>query len=153
MPEGGFIRLKGRTESYKGNLQFIIEAIRTIEEDDIDLGDFLPQTTRDIDAMWSRTKEILESIRHPAVAALVREFLEDERLISRFRKAPAAMTMHHAFVGGLLEHTLNVLELAVRVIPLYPKLSLDLVLAGAARFDEWLEAPLARTLVTADEAP
>jgi 3'-5' exoribonuclease len=143
LPEGGFIRLKGRVESYKGNLQFIIEAIRTVEEAEIDVGDFLPRTKKDIDAMWARTREILGEVEHPVLAELVGEFLADDELMSRFRKAPAAMTMHHAYVGGLLEHTLNVLELAVRVIPLYPELSLDLVLVGVWLHDIGKAAELA----------
>ena len=143
LPEGGFIRLKGRVESYKGNLQFIIEAIRTVEESEIDVGDFLPRTKKDIDVMWARTQEILGDIKHPALVELVKEFLADDDLMTRFRKAPAAMTMHHAFVGGLLEHTLNVLELAVRVIPLYPELSLDLVVMGVWLHDMGKAAELA----------
>ncbi|MFQ5413701.1 MAG: 3'-5' exoribonuclease YhaM family protein [Phycisphaerae bacterium] len=135
IPDGGFVRLKGRTESYKGNLQFIIEAIRTVSPDEIDPSDFLPTTEGDVDAMWRRVVEILGDIKQPDVAALVSEFLADADLMERFRRAPAAATMHHAYVGGLLEHTLNVLEVARRVIPLYPKLSLDLILAGVFLHD------------------
>ena len=71
-----------------------------------------------------------ENIKHPHVKALVNEFLADEALMQKFRTAPAAVQLHHSFIGGLLEHTLTLLEAAVRVIPLYPKLSLDLILAG-----------------------
>lgn len=130
MPTGGFICVKGRAESYKGNLQFIIEAIRPVDLDDIDLGDFLPQTGGNIEEMWSKTKAILGGIKDPYVLALVGEFLKDEARMKLFKRAPAAREMHHACIGGLLEHTLNLLEMAVLVIPRYPKVSLDLVLAG-----------------------
>jgi 3'-5' exoribonuclease len=130
LPDGGFISLKGRTESYKGSLQFIIDAIRPVETNNIEMSDFLRQTSRDVDAMWARVREILGGIRHPDLSALIKEFLADEPLMERFRTAPAAAVLHHAYLGGLLEHTLNVLELALRVIPLYPRLSMDLVLAG-----------------------
>ena len=130
MPEGGFMRFKGRAENYKGNLQFIIEGMRPAEPGSFDIMDYLPTTTNDTEKMWARAKEILSGIKHPDLAALVKEFLADEPLIARFRKAPAASAKHHAYIGGLLEHTLGLLELGLRVIPMYPKLSLDLVLTG-----------------------
>lgn len=130
MPIGGFINVKGRSESYKGNLQFIIEAIRPVDLASIDLGEFLPRTDRDIEEMWSKTQQILAEIKDPYVSAIVGEFLKDEARIMLFKSAPAAQEMHHAYIGGLLEHTLNLLEMAGLVIPRYPKVSLDLVLAG-----------------------
>lgn len=130
MTEGGFTRFKGRVESYKGNLQFIIDAMRPAEPGSYEVADFLPATDKDVDAMWTRFLEVLDTIKHPELSALVSEFLADETLMAGFRKAPAAMAMHHAYIGGLLEHTLNLFELATRVIPLYPRLSLDLVLTG-----------------------
>lgn len=130
MPEAGYMRFKGRVENYKGNLQFIIDGMRLAEVGSYDLADFLPATKNDIDAMWRRLVEILEGIKHPDLAAIVSEFLTDEELMERFRRAPAAFVMHHAYIGGLLEHTLQLLEVALKVIPLYPRLSLDLVLVG-----------------------
>lgn len=130
LPEGGFAELKGRTESYKGNLQFIIDAIRPVDQGKVDMRDFLPATARDIDAMWTRTVEILKGIRNDDVRRLVEEFTQDEAFVARYKRAPAAATMHHAYLGGLCEHTLNLLEMALLVIPRYPEVSLDLVLAG-----------------------
>lgn len=130
IPTGGFINVKGRTESYKGNLQFIIEAIRPMDPGSLDLAEFLPRTSRDIDEMWKRTRTLLQQIKDPFVATLVKEFLTDEDLMRLFRAAPAARDMHHAYIGGLLEHTLNLLEVGSMVIPRYPRVSLDLVLAG-----------------------
>lgn len=130
MPEGGFMRFKGRTEAYKGNLQFIIDAMQLAEPGSYDIADFLPTSKQDIEEMWLRLVEILKGIKHPDLAALVEEFLSDEELMTLFKRAPAASALHHAYVGGLIEHTLKLLEVAGRVLPLYPKLSLDLVLAG-----------------------
>jgi len=130
IPTGGFINVKGRTESYKGNLQFIIEAIRPLNPNEVNLADFLPRTKRDIDEMWSRVKAILGEIRDANVTALMNEFVEDAELMEMFKKAPAAREMHHAYIGGLLEHTLNLMEIARLVIPRYPRVSTDLVLAG-----------------------
>ncbi len=130
MPEGGFMRFKGRTENYKGNMQFIIDAVRPAESGSFDFADFLPVTKNDINKMWMRLLQIVRGIKHPDLAALIHEFVIDEELMTRFRKAPAAATLHHAYIGGLLEHTLSLLEIALVVIPNYPKLSLDLVLTG-----------------------
>ncbi|MCP4589116.1 MAG: HD domain-containing protein [bacterium] len=135
LPEGGFARFKGRAENYKGTLQFIIEAIRPVEEHDLDLSEFLPQTDQDIDQMWARCTEILETIQQPDLRRLVDAFLKDPELMRRFRTAPAAITLHHSYLGGLLEHTLNLLEMALLVIPRYPELSVDLVLAGILLHD------------------
>lgn len=130
MPEGGFMRFKGRVEDYKGAPQFIIDAMRPAEPDCVDIGEFLPRTREDQAAMFERVKVILRQVRNPHLLALLKQFICDTELMARFCKAPAAVQMHHAFVGGLLEHTRNVLELAQLVIPRYPEVSLDLVLAG-----------------------
>ena len=130
MPDGGFMRFKGRVEDYKGALQFIIDAMRPAEADCVDIGEFLPRTREDQAAMFERVKVILRQVRNPHLLALLKQFVCDTELMARFCKAPAAVQMHHAFVGGLLEHTRNVLELAQLVIPRYPEVSLDLVLAG-----------------------
>lgn len=130
MPEGGFMRFKGRTENYKGNMQFIIDAVRPAEPGSYEFADFLPVTKNDINKMWMRLLQIVRGVKHPDLSALLHEFIIDEELMTRFRKAPAAATLHHAYIGGLLEHTLSLLEIALAVIPRYPKLSLDLVLTG-----------------------
>jgi 3'-5' exoribonuclease len=130
MPEGGFLRFRGRSESYKGSLQFIIEGMRPVNPKELDMGDFLPATEQDVEAMFKRVKEILRGIQNRELLLLVKEFVSDEGLMGAFRRAPAAVQLHHAFLGGLLEHTLNVLELALVTMPRYPDVSLDLVLAG-----------------------
>lgn len=136
MPTGGFMLIKGRAESYKGSMQFIIEALRAVDQPkEIDLADFLPRTEGDIEEMWRRTQEILGEIQNEYVSELIGQFLADEELVRRFKIAPAALQMHHAYLGGLLEHTLNVLEMALLVVPRYPKVSLDLVLAGVFLHD------------------
>jgi 3'-5' exoribonuclease len=130
LTEGGFHRFRGRVENYKGSLQFIIDAMMPADVKAIDLGDFMPRTAENVDQMFDRVKEILRGIRNKFVLTLIKQFVTDEELMARFRKSPAAIQMHHAFIGGLLEHTRNVLELAALVVPRYPDVSLDLVLAG-----------------------
>jgi len=135
MPEGGFLRFKGRVETYKGSLQFIVDAMRPVDPNSVDLAMFMPATEEDVDAMFERVKEILREIKDPFVLELVKQFISDEPLMQRFRKSPAAIQIHHAYLGGLLEHTRNLLELVLLVIPRYPEVSLDLMLAGAFLHD------------------
>lgn len=143
MTTADFMRFKGRVDNYKGNPQFIIDGMRPAQPGSFDVADFLPTTKHDIDKMWQRLVEILRGIKHPDLAALIEEFLSDDALTAGFRKAPAAAAMHHAYVGGLLEHTVQLMEVGLKVIPLYPKLSLDLVLAGLFLHDIGKAAELA----------
>jgi 3'-5' exoribonuclease len=135
IPEGGFMAFTGRVESYRGKPQFIIDGGRPVDQRTFDPSDFLPATKGDVDAMWQEVKEILRSVRQPDLLALVGKFINDETLAAGFRRAPAAVAMHHAHLGGLLEHTLSLLRLARVVCPLYPRVSQDLVLAGILLHD------------------
>lgn len=130
LPARGLVIVRGRVESYKGKPQFIIDAVRAHDGEPIDPAQFLPATEYDADQMWTRVLEILRTVKHPDLLALVGEFINDETFATAYRRAPAARTNHHACVGGLLEHTLNLLELAVLVLPRYPDVNADLVLAG-----------------------
>ncbi len=135
MPEGGFLRFRGRVESYRGSPQFIIDGIRVAEPGSFEPSDFLPATAADVTRMWEEVKQILRSIENHDLLALVGKFVNDEQFVTGFKRAPAAVAMHHAWLGGLLEHTLNVMRLASVICPLYPKVSQDLVLAGVFLHD------------------
>lgn len=130
IPEGGFITVRGRLENYKGAMQFIVEGFRPADRAKVNMADFLPKTPLDQGVLYTRLLEILPQIKHPDCKAIVDEFLADGPLMERFKDCPAAMVLHHAYIGGLLEHTVAVLELALLVIPRYKTLSLDLVLTG-----------------------
>jgi 3'-5' exoribonuclease len=85
--------------------------------------------------MWAELLEILRAIKDPKLRALVKKFCEDRELVAAFKRAPAAMSLHHPFIGGLLEHTLGVAKSAKAVLPLYPRVNADLVLAGVFLHD------------------
>lgn len=135
LPERGFAHFRGRVESYKGRPQFIIDGIRAAETHEVDMADFMPATRHDVDQMWDRLKQILRGVKNRHLLALAAKFINDEQFVAGFKQAPAATKNHHAFVGGLLEHTLSLLELAALVIPRYPHVSLDLVLVGILLHD------------------
>ena len=130
MPEGGLLRFHGRVENYKGNRQFIIDGVRAVAPGTFDPADFLPATRHDVDALWNQIKERLRNVKHRELLALVGKFANDPEFVREFKRAPAAVQLHHAYVGGLVEHTLNVLRLAEAVCPLYPQVSSDLVYVG-----------------------
>ena len=130
MPENGFVRLRGRVENYQNNLQFIIEQIWPAKEGSFDLLDLMPHTTRDIDEMCQHLFQICGTVKNKYLLALVQAYLDDEDLMNEFCRAPAAMNFHHAYIGGLLEHTLNAVEVADAICKFYPLLNRDLVIAG-----------------------
>jgi 3'-5' exoribonuclease len=131
LPASGFIQVRGRVELYQGHLQLIAETILPCEDRaKLDLSELIKHTRKNIPEMHTRLREILTKIQDQQLVALVNEFLSDADIMKKFIVAPAAMGMHHAWIGGLLEHTLSVLELALLVCPRYPDIDQDLVLAG-----------------------
>jgi len=130
MPDSGFLKLRGRVENYQNNLQVIVEQMWPAKEGTYDIADLLPHTSKDIPAMCAKLKTIMTSLQSRPVSAIVQAYLDDEKMMDNFCRAPAAMSFHHAFLGGLLEHTLNALEVADAIVNFYPGLSRDLVLAG-----------------------
>lgn len=130
LPTEGFVWLEGETQPYQGELQLIIHSIERTDPSPEQMRDLLPSTERDVGEMFTEVGQILSTLKHPAMLALAETYLEDEQLMEGFRSAPAAKSMHHAYLGGLLEHTLNLLRLADVVCPLYPKVNRDIVLLG-----------------------
>ncbi|MSR40761.1 MAG: HD domain-containing protein [Phycisphaerales bacterium] len=149
----GFVRVRGNVQIYQGVAQLILETIERAEVTPDEIRSLLPCTKRDIDAMFARVMEIMRSLTHPAMRELAEQYLMDERLMGDFRQAPAAVQVHHAWIGGLLEHTLNLLELAERALPLYPGLNRDLVLMGLFLHDlaKTVEMEWARGFSSTDE--
>ncbi|HZL37116.1 MAG TPA: HD domain-containing protein [Tepidisphaeraceae bacterium] len=130
LPDGGFARVRGHVENYQGNLQFIIEQTWPAKEGSFDIADLLPHTNKDIPTMCRRLSELMGSVQNRHLSALVQAYLDDEKLMTDFCRAPAAMSFHHAFLGGLLEHTLNAIEVADAIARFYPGLNRDLVVTG-----------------------
>jgi 3'-5' exoribonuclease len=135
IPTDGYLQVKGRTDEYRGNLQIIIDACRPLPADKVDEADFVPVTELDAEAMWAELLEILRRVKDKHLRLLIKKFTEDRELVAGFKRSPAAMQMHHPFLGGLLEHTLNVARNAQALLPLYPKLNADLVLTGVFLHD------------------
>lgn len=130
LPTEGFVYVEGETQPYQGELQLIIHSIEPVEPSAEEMKDLLPCTQRDVNEMFAEVTAMLGTLKHPAAQALANAYLADKFLMDAFKQAPAAKSMHHAFLGGLLEHTLSLMQLADRVCPLYPKVNRDIVLLG-----------------------
>lgn len=130
LPTDGFVHAEGETQPYQGELQLIIQGIRPADPTPDEIRDLLPCSKRPVDEMFAELVALLDTLQHPAMKALARTYLADTYLMDAFRQCPAAKMMHHAYLGGLLEHTLTLLKLADRVCPLYPRINRDLVLMG-----------------------
>lgn len=130
-----FVLVKGTTSTYNQKLQLTIESLSKANIKDQDVFYFLPTSPRDVAEMWQELQEELATLTEPSLAALRKEIFADEDIANRFRRAPAAKSHHQAYLGGLLEHTLNVVQLARKIASTYEGVELDLLLTGALFHD------------------
>ncbi len=131
LPSPGYVQIRGRVESYQGHLQLVAESIAPITDPSrLNLAELLKQTQKSVPAMQTRLKEVLGSVTDPDLSEFVGTFLNDAEWMKKFSLSPAAQSLHHAWLGGLLEHTVNLLELALVICPRYPDIDRDLVLVG-----------------------
>jgi len=130
LPKPGFVHIKGRSELYQNNLQIIINNVAIVDPTQVTIEDFLARTDKDTGQMFDEVKKIVSAIKNPHLKALVGEFLADSELMDKLCKAPGGVKLHHSYIGGLLEHTHSMLRVAVAILPLYPDVQPDLVLAG-----------------------
>lgn len=126
----GFVRVAGHTQEFNGQVQLILEKIQPVEVSTEELRALLPSTRFNVEEMFAELTAMLNTLEHPAIKALAQAYLSDEKLMRNLKEAPAAVNLHHAWIGGLLEHTLQLMRLADRMLPLYPELNRDVVLMG-----------------------
>lgn len=133
---GCFVKAMGRVERYQGRFQFVLQKMRSASESEVDITDFQPATQYDVDALWTELEAFVEAFKNTWLQQLVRAFLNDPDLGPAFRTAPAAKVLHHAWIGGLLEHVVFLLRLCARVAPQYPdEVDPDLLMTGAILHD------------------
>jgi len=130
-----FVRVSGKASVYMGKLQLVIQELERLDEDAVDLADFVPVSKRSLTDMRAELDALLDSLTDPHIAVLLRGFFDDPEFFNRYRKAPAAKGMHHVYLGGLLEHSLAVAALACDVAGRYPKVNRDLLISGALLHD------------------
>lgn len=132
---GSFLHIEGRGENYRGTPQLRINRLQPVAADQVELADFMPSGDFDHQQLSQQLHQLIASLDNPQLSRLLRHIFNDRQLAHRFATAPAAKSMHHAYLGGLLEHTVAVARLAQAVCQLYPDLDRDLLLAGALLHD------------------
>lgn len=130
-----FIKVKGLLHKYNGRWQMTIHKIRKLGDSEIDYADYIPKTPKDIDQLWKTLCGFVESIQNPWLKSLLYQFMADETLVAAYKNAPAAKTLHHAFIGGLLDHVVSLFTVCDLASRNYPQVNRDLLLTGAFLHD------------------
>lgn len=131
-----YIAVMGDITSFQGNLQLNVKRVRKAEEGEYNPKDYLPVSARDTDEMYRELVELVESVKQPYLKRLLESFfVEDKDFEKRFKFHSAAKTVHHGFVGGLLEHTLTVAKHCAYFASVYPILNRDLIVSAAIFHD------------------
>jgi 3'-5' exoribonuclease len=130
-----FVKVEGRVELYRDKPQLALLQFRKARPEEIELSDFLPHTKEDVEKLYAQLLDYAKSIRNNWLQQLVLSIVNDPTIAVRYKKAPAAKTMHHAYLGGLLEHVVGLCGLATKAAEHYPELNLDLLLTVAILHD------------------
>ncbi len=130
-----FLKIKGLLNKYKNRFQITIHKVRKLGDSEIDFSDYLPKTTKDIDQLWQTLAGFVATFHDPHLKALVEAFMNDPEIAQAYRNAPAAKTLHHAYIGGLLDHVVSLCRSCDLVSRNYPQINRDLLLTGAFLHD------------------
>lgn len=134
--EKDYVYIRGEVTVFNGTLQLNLSEVRVAEEGTYDESDYLPTSSRDIEEMYRELIGCLKKVTNPNLYALNKMFfMDDEKFIKEFKRHSAAKSVHHGFVGGLLEHTLSVVKLCENIANGYPYLDRDLLITAAAFHD------------------
>jgi len=130
-----FLKIKGLINKYKQRFQLTIHKLRKLGESEIDFSDYLPKTTKDIDELWRTVRDTVATFQNPHLKTLVQAFMADPEIAAAYRNAPAAKTLHHAYIGGLLDHVVSLFRSCDLMCQNYPQVNRDLLLTGAFLHD------------------
>ncbi|RPJ05920.1 MAG: HDIG domain-containing protein, partial [Deltaproteobacteria bacterium] len=135
IPAKSFVFVRGRSERYRDELQLQIQEIYPLPLSEVNRFDFLPVCPVGTETLFEQFSSLVSSIKRRPLVRLMKHMLGDKDLMGRFKIAPAAKSMHHAYLGGLLEHTVSVAGLVSRICEHYPALDRDLLVVGAILHD------------------
>jgi len=130
-----FVKVQARVEIYRNKPQLSLQQFRLAKPEEIDLADFLPHTPFNVEELYKQMLAYAEGMKNPWLKMLVSKVLSDPQIAVRYKRAPAAKVMHHAYLGGLLEHVVGLCGLAKQVAAHYPELDVDLLLTAAMLHD------------------
>jgi 3'-5' exoribonuclease len=130
-----FVKVKGLVQVYQNRPQLTLHTLQRVSESDVDFADFFPASKRAPADMFVELRGLIDGMGNAHLKALLTAVFDDEEIAARFRKAPAAKMVHHAYLGGLIEHVLQICALCQVVAPHYPDVDVELLLAGAILHD------------------
>jgi len=130
-----FVKVQARVEIYRNKMQLTLQQFRVAKPDEIDVADFMPTTSYDVEKLYAQMLGYIEGMKNPWLKKLTTTILTNPEIVPRFKRAPAAKVMHHAYVGGLIEHVVGLCGLAKLVAAHYPELDVDLLLTAAMLHD------------------
>ena len=130
-----FVKAKGLINRYNNRFQFTVHKLRKLDENEIDFTDYLPTSPRDIEMLWRTLADFVATLRNPYLKDLLQAFFTDDDIATAFKTAPAAKTLHHAYIGGLLDHVVSLCKLCDLACRNYPQIDRDLLLTGACLHD------------------
>jgi 3'-5' exoribonuclease len=134
--QGGYVRVRGTVESFRGQNQIKIEQVRSADQAEVDPTDFLATTDRDLGGLRKELKRLVKSVKNSHLSALLqRIFEEDHDLFEAYCRAPAANKYHHAYIGGLLEHSVAIAKGGEAIAEANDRLDRDLLVTGALLHD------------------
>lgn len=133
--EGCYVKVQGQISKYQGKYQITLTKLRAAAATEVETADFVPTTKFDINEMWNELRSYVDSFTHLELRRLVFAFLDDDTIGIAYREAPAAKVLHHAWIGGLLEHVLTLVRVCRTIAPLYPEVNVDLLVTGAILHD------------------
>jgi 3'-5' exoribonuclease len=133
--EGCYVKAQGQVSKYQGKFQITLQKLRSAAESEIDPADYLPVTRFDVEEMWTELRGYVTGFVNEDLKRLVFAFLDDPQIGSAYKSAPAAKRLHHAWIGGLLEHVLTLVRVCRATVPFYPEVDPDLLVTGAILHD------------------
>src|SRR3984957_20294323 len=130
-----FVKIKGLVQIFHNRPQLTVHKVRRMDDSEIDFADYFPSSKRDPDQMWAELRGLVAAMSNPHLKGLLEAFLDDPEIAQRYRRAPAAKSIHHAFLGGLIEHVLSLCSLSKLVAGHYKSVDADLLLTGVVLHD------------------
>ena len=130
-----FLKVKGLINKYNNRWQLTLHKVRRMEETEVDPTDYLPKTSKDVEELWRTVGEFVATFQDPHLKALLQAFMADPEIAAAYKIAPAAKTLHHAYIGGLLDHVVSLFKSCDLMCRNYPQVDRDLLLTSAFLHD------------------
>lgn len=130
-----FVKVKGLLNRYNKHFQITIHKLRRLSDSEVDYTDFFPRTSKDVSELWGTLAGFVDTVKDAHLRTLLKAFMADPEIAEAYRTAPAAKTLHHAYLGGLLEHVVSLCKLCELTARNYPQIDFDLLIAGAFLHD------------------